>query len=100
MTHSAMSFFVRPIDENLNIGQVEQTVTSGHGKNMSGWNYWQDYYYPEIIRTSYPVYIQERSQDKGKKAFEIIKALQDKKLIKLDKVSDFVDAMDELIKIL
>lgn len=64
------------------------------------WTYWQDYYYPQVIRESYPVYIQERAKDEGKKAFEIIKVLQDKKLIKLDKVSDFVEAMDTLIKIL
>lgn len=68
--------------------------------NSTVWDYWQDLYYPQVIRTSYPVYIQERAQDKGKQAFEIIKMLQDKKLIKLDKVSDFVEAMDCLIKIL
>jgi len=35
-----------------------------------------------------------------KQAFEIIKQLQDKKFIELDKVSDFIEAMDTLIKIL
>jgi hypothetical protein len=64
------------------------------------WDYWQNYYYPQVISHSYPVYVQERAQDKGRQAFEIIKMLQDKKLIKLDKVSDFIDAMDCLIKIL
>lgn len=67
---------------------------------MTGWNYWQNYYYPYVIKESYPVYIQERAQDKGKQAFEIIKMLKDKKIIKLEKVEDFVNAMDELIKIL
>ena len=64
------------------------------------WQYWTDYYYPQIIRESYPIYIQERAKDSGKQAFEIIKALQDKDLVKLDKVKDFVEAMDILIKIL
>lgn len=67
---------------------------------ITGWGYWQDYYYPGVIRESYPVYIQEKSLDSGKKAFEIIKLLQDKKLMKLDKVKDFIDAMDVLIKVL
>lgn len=68
--------------------------------NMSCWHYWRDYYYPHVIRESYPVYIEERSKDKGKQAFEIIKVLKDKKLVKLQKVGDFIDLMDELIKIL
>lgn len=67
---------------------------------LSCWGYWRDYYYPQVIRESYPVYIGEKAKDKGKQAFEIIKVLKDKKLIKLEKVSDFIDAMDELIKIL
>ena len=68
--------------------------------NMSCWDYWERYYYLQVIKTEYPVYIQERSKDKGKKALEIIKILKDKKLIKLDKVKDFIDAMDTLINIL
>ncbi|MHB8483892.1 MAG: hypothetical protein ACYDBV_14365, partial [Nitrospiria bacterium] len=67
---------------------------------LTVWRYWQDYYYPRVIKESYPVYIQERSMDKGQKAFEILKILGDKKIIKLEKVSDFIDAMDCLIKIL
>lgn len=64
------------------------------------WEFWTGTYYPQVIRESYPVYYQERAKDSGKQAFEIIKALQDKKLMKLEKVSDFVEAMDTLIKIL
>lgn len=68
--------------------------------NLGCWDYWQGYYYPQIIHHSYPIYIQERALDKGKQAFEIIKMLKDKGIIKLEKVADFVDAMDALIKIL
>lgn len=64
------------------------------------WGYWQNWYYPQVIRESYPVYIQERAMDKGKQAFEILKALMDKKLVKIEKVSDFIDAMDTLLKTL
>ena len=64
------------------------------------WDYWTGYYYPNIIRESYPVYIQERSMDKGQKAFEVLKVLIDKKIVKMEKVTEFVDAMDALIKIL
>lgn len=72
----------------------------GGETTISTWGYWRDYYYPQVIRESYPVYIKERAEDKGKQAFEIIKAMQDKKLMQLEKVSDFIEAMDTLIKIL
>src|SRR3990167_9122312 len=90
------------INDNLNIIGTQQSFGSGTGGTgtMSCWNYWQDFYYPQTIVHSYPVYLQDRAKDSGKQAFEIIKALQDKKLIKLEKVSDFIEAMDTLIKIL
>lgn len=70
------------------------------GDGASCWGAWTGWYYPQVIRESYPVYLQERAKDSGKQAYEIIKALQDKKLMKLEKVSDFIEAMDTLIKVL
>lgn len=81
-------------------GNQSYNAQTSNGTSATCWHYWQDYYYPNQIIHSYPVYIQDRSKDLGKQAFEIIKALQDKKLIKLDKVADFIEAMDTLIKIL
>lgn len=91
-----------------NFSDTTLSVTAGGTTGASGavncvttgWNWWTDYYYPQVIRQSYPVYIQERAQDKGKQAFEIIKMLKDKRFVKLETVADFVDAMDALIKIL
>ena len=85
------------IGDNLNIAgsNTANAVFTG-----TGWDYWSNYYYPTIIRESYPVWVQEKAQDKGKLAFEVIKALQDKKLLKLDKVADFIEAMDILLKTL
>lgn len=77
-----------------------QACPSPQTNALSCWHYWRDYYYPTVIRESYPVYVREQAQDKGKKAFEIIKVLKDRKLAKLDKVSDFIDLMDSLINIL
>ena len=74
--------------------------TWGGTGNYTCWDYWTNNYYPQVIRESYPVYIQERAKDKGKQAFEIIKILKDKKAIHLKTVGDFIDLMDELIKIL
>lgn len=68
--------------------------------NLTGWDYFQNYYYPYVIKESYPVYIQERAQDKGKQAFEILKVLKDKGLVNIKKVEDFIEAMDALIKVL
>lgn len=97
-TNEVMAMSNASLDSNLN---VTAGVTATNTVYTGGaWTFWQDHYYPSVIRESYPVYIRERAEDKGKQAFEIIKSLQDKKLLKLDKVSDFIDAMDTLIKIL
>jgi len=53
-----------------------------------------------VIKESYPVYVQEKAVDSGKKAFEIIKMLNDKNLVNLKTVKDFIEIMDCLIKIL
>jgi len=87
------------LDSNLTFSYGVNEANVG-GANLSCWGYWQDYYYPAVIRESYPVYIQERAKDKAKQAYEIVKILKDKKLAKLKKVADFIDLMDELIKIL
>ena len=69
-------------------------------QNLTCWNWWQNYYYPYVVKESYPIYIREKSYDEGKKAYEIIKVLRDKGLIKVEEVKDFVRLMDELIKLL
>ena len=95
-----MDLSYKTISTNSNLDVNNMTIETTSGSTMSCWGYWQDWYYPHVIRESYPVYIGERALDKGKQAFEIIKILKDKKLVKLEKVSDFIDLMDELIKIL
>lgn len=101
---------------NSGASSVSSAATSSSSINSSGttnanlvyyphghttvWDYWQGWYYPQVIRESYPVYIQEKALDKGKKAFEIVKILKDKELIRMERVKDFIDLMDELIKIL
>ena len=80
--------------------QTDLLDRSNNNIDSNCWGYWRDYYYPEVIRESYPVYIKERSEDKGKKAFEVIKSMMDKRLLKMDTVRDFIEAMDLLIKIL
>jgi hypothetical protein len=84
------------LNNNLNFRYSDGTGS----QNYTAWEYWQDYYYPTVIRENYPVYIQERAKDKAKQAYEIVKILKDKKLVKLEKVANFIDLMDELIKIL
>lgn len=114
---SAMYCSSLPLDANMNFTVTTTSDTSGPGNisqptldgryssqsppvNLTSWNYWQDMYYPQVIRQSYPVYIQERAKDNGQKAFEVIKLLHQKKLLKLDTVGDFINAMDALIKTL
>ena len=81
-----------------NAGIQQAVYYDSNGKTL--WQYWQNEYYPVVIKESYPIYIQERAMDKGKQAFEILKALMDKGLVKIDKVKDFIEAMDTLLKTL
>jgi len=84
------------IDSN----QWNNTTNSNCNIPLTCWDYWQNCYYPQVIYPSYPVYVQERAIDKGQKAFEIIKMMNDKKLVNLKTVKDFIEIMDCLIKIL
>jgi hypothetical protein len=62
---------------------------------------YSNYSYPvPVYVSSYPVYVSSYPdvKDSTKQAFEIIKVLQDKKLLKLDKVSDFIEVMDAIIE--
>ncbi len=102
--NEVMSAMNVSLDNNLNLSSTITTsggfVGTAGSISTSAYNYWQDYYYPAVIRESYPVYIKERAEDKGRQAYEIIKHLQDKKLMNLPTVKDFIDAMDILLKIL
>lgn len=52
------------ITDSVSIGNANYSTDT-----QSCWGYWQDHYYPTIIRESYPVYFQERAKDSGKQAF-------------------------------
>ena len=53
--------------------------------------------YPQVT----PFYTYYSSPvDKGLKALSIVKALMDKKLVKLATIKQFIDLMDELVKVL
>ena len=100
---SQMNLMNCSLEDNLTFNAG--TTTGGtndlvYRQSMSAWEYWQNIYYPTTITTSYPVYIRDRAEDKGKQAFEIIKMLQDKRFMDLKTVRDFIDAMDLLIKTL
>lgn len=100
MDNEVKALMNNALNSDLGISNSASNSMYAIGNSITAWDFWTDRYYPSVIRESYPVYIRERAEDKGKQAFELIKALQDKKLMKLDKVSDFIDAMDILIKIL
>ncbi|MDP1728954.1 MAG: hypothetical protein Q8L27_01990 [archaeon] len=85
------------VDNNLNINSAtSDCIETG----TSSYQYWQNYYYPYVIQPTYPVYITERSLDKGKQAYEVIKVLKDKKLVDIRTVKQFIELMDSLIQIL
>lgn len=45
-------------------------------------------------------YCNHTGEDKTKQAFKIVKLLMKKKLVKVDKVKDFVELIDEILEIL
>lgn len=94
-----LTFAVDPNTINYLQTSLGNSLNTGT-TTYSCWDYWQHGYYPYVIHESYPVYLLERAKDKGKQAFELIKMLKDKRFINLEKVGDFIDLMDELIKIL
>ncbi len=101
--NKAISMLNSSIDSGTwTIGTTGNYTDEGTYKTeeITCWNYWQTYYYPYIIKESYPVYIQEKAIDKGKKAYEIVKVLRDKKLVQVRTVKQFIDLMNELIKLI
>ncbi len=71
----------------INTGSITTTLNC--------YDYWHQYHYPIT-----PVIHYGHTEDKATKAFKLAKALMDKKLIKIDKVKDFVTLMDEIIDIM
>ena len=102
MNCSVQGLNIVPDQQTMTVSATNAMNTVYYGDAYGGtlWNYWQNQYYPQVIRESYPVYIQERAMDKGKHAFELLKALMDKKLLKIEKVSEFIEAMDTILKTL
>lgn len=101
--YNAKGAYVAPNDlgstESLKANYVgDHFDNSNMTKQLSCWHWWEEYYYPKVIRESYPVYVQERSLDKGKQAFELVKMMKDKGFVKLEKAYDFIELMDALIK--
>ena len=76
-------------------------TNTGGTFNTSGINACYDHWIdrnPWYTSTIYPYY--GNTQDKGLTALSIVKALMDKKLVKLTTIKQFVDLMDEIVKIL
>ncbi len=71
-------------------------ITMHAGSQYIDYDYYHTHWYPySYYYPSYPVY-----EDKTKQAFKIVKLLMKKKLVKVDKVKDFVDLIDEVLEIL
>ncbi len=82
-------------------GHWEGTKTDANTTATTGYCHitpdWYNNHYYHWYPNYYPVTIQV---DTTKKAFEIVKVLQDKKVIKLSTVKQFVELVDSILKIL
>ena len=76
---------------------VATTVAGTAGDIIQGYDYYRNWWYPTFYPYSSTTILQE---DKGIKAKDILCMLMDKKLVSIRTVKDFVNMMDEIIKIL
>lgn len=70
-------------------------ITMHSGSCYIDYDYYHTHWYPYSNYLSYHTY-----EDKTKQAFKIVKLLMKKKLVKVDKVKDFVELIDEILEIL
>lgn len=78
--------------------QVNNTIDNAAAiaSCVPAYDWWHYNYYPQPWYL-YPTYTVE---DKGKQAFELVKKLQEIKLIKLTTAKQFADTMDAVLKVL
>ncbi len=60
---------------------------------------WHDFqpYYPSF-KEYYPVYLGLQNENKTEKAFKIVNMLLKRKIIKLNKVKDFIELVNDIAK--
>ncbi len=71
-------------------------ITMHVGSHYVDYDYYHTHWYP--YTQYYPSFT--IGEDKTKQAFKIVKLLMKKKLVKVDKVKDFVELIDEILEIL
>lgn len=81
------------VDLNSSITYENGTLESNNCIITPSW--YRDYYYPVY----YPTYVYSHHTE-TEIAFKVAKMLQEKKLVNLRTVKQFVDLVDELIKVL
>lgn len=67
---------------------------------QSYYDYWEQWKPLSPPVTQFQYYHTHTVEDKGVKALSIIKIMMEKKLIKLDTIEQFIEAMDLLVKVL
>lgn len=75
------------------------TVTTA-GQTIGAGDWYDNYWIPYNYQYAYIPYIQTYTLDRGKKALDIAKMLQSKKLVNLKTAKQFANLMDELISVL
>jgi len=85
---------------NITLGQDFKTFTDGYDGLGNTTNYFQvEPWYP-IVEKYYPTYYTYWQDSKIEKAFKIVQVLLDKKTIKVEKVKDFIELVNEISKVL
>jgi len=79
------------------------TETTGYVGDVIDMTGCYDYWHEQRPFNPMPInytFCSHTTEDKGLKALSIIKVLIKKRLVKIDTIEQFVDIMDELVKIL
>ena len=63
---------------------------------------WYEPFYPIVERHYYPSYVYWTQPDKSKleQSFKIVQKLIEKKLVKVDKVKEFIELVNDIVEVL
>lgn len=84
---------------NMSFANFSNEISSSNTFQETFEIHWPDFqpYYP-TIKEYYPIYLGWQNENKIEKAFKIVNILLKEKIIKLDKVKDFVELVNVIAK--
>lgn len=78
------------------------TSTTGMGTNLPSGDWYNPNLYQPIVKEYYPatIFTQWSEPNKTEKAFKVLQKLIETKRVQIDKVKDFIEAINEIVEVL